>query len=91
MRAPAPRFGLAVDRQMVGASLREKAKAGSPVTSSELIVDYCRHAHEYYRKRGIVSREAGMAMPCGSYGVTTEQPSPRMISDQSCPMNCGKG
>lgn len=41
-------------------SLREKAKAGSPVTINELILVYRRHAREYYRKNGKVTREAGM-------------------------------
>ena len=42
------------------ASLREKAKAGAPISISELILVYRRHTHEYYRKRGKVTREAGM-------------------------------
>ncbi|MCO6046366.1 hypothetical protein NG895_20905 [Aeoliella sp. ICT_H6.2] len=41
------------------ATLREKRLAGSPVTLSELILVYRRHTHEYYRKNGQVTREAG--------------------------------
>lgn len=45
---------------VTAASLRTKAKAGAPVSINELILVYRRHAHEYYRKRGVVTREAGM-------------------------------
>lgn len=41
-------------------SLRQKRLAGSPVTISELILVYRRHTHEYYRKHGEVTREAGV-------------------------------
>ena len=41
------------------ATLREKVKAGSPVTISELILVYRRHTRRYYRKNGEITREAG--------------------------------
>jgi integrase len=41
-------------------TLRRKRQAGSPVTVNELILVYRRHTHEYYRKHGRVTREAGM-------------------------------
>jgi integrase len=40
-------------------SLRDKRLAGAPVTISELIFVYRRHTHQYYRKNGEVTREAG--------------------------------
>lgn len=41
------------------AMLRDKRLVGSPVTISELIYVYRQHTHEYYRKNGEVTREAG--------------------------------
>ena len=40
------------------ASLREKRRAGAPITVNELVLVYRRHAHQYYRKSGRVTREA---------------------------------
>ncbi len=39
--------------------LRQKYKSGVPVVMNELILVYRRHTHEYYRKHGEVTREAG--------------------------------
>lgn len=41
------------------ATLQEKRLAGAPVALSELILVYRRHTHEYYRKNGETTREAG--------------------------------
>ena len=46
--------------KITAASLRQKKRAGSPVTISELILVYRRYTHQYYRKHGKVTREAGM-------------------------------
>jgi hypothetical protein len=45
--------------ELTAAQLRDKRLAGRPVTISELIFVYRRHTHEYYRKNGEVTREAG--------------------------------
>ncbi|QDU56748.1 tyrosine-type recombinase/integrase [Aeoliella mucimassa] len=52
---PAEKLVLSVTPNM----LREKRLAGSPITISELIYVYRQHTHEYYRKNGEVTREAG--------------------------------
>ncbi len=44
---------------VTASSLREKRLVGAPITISELILVYRRHTHEYYRKNGEVTREAG--------------------------------
>lgn len=44
---------------LTAAQLRDKRLAGRPITISELIFVYRRHTHEYYRKNGEVTREAG--------------------------------
>ncbi|WP_428306722.1 tyrosine-type recombinase/integrase [Lacipirellula sp.] len=44
---------------ITAATLRQKRLAGSPVALSELILVYRRHTHEYYRKNGETTREAG--------------------------------
>ncbi len=40
------------------ATLREKRRAGSPLTINELVLVYRRHSHQYYQKNGAVTREA---------------------------------
>lgn len=40
--------------------LREKRKAGSPLTVNELVFVYRQHTQEYYRKNGKVTREASI-------------------------------
>ena len=45
---------------LTAAKLRERHKAGAPLTITELIFVYRRHTHEYYRKNGQVTREAGV-------------------------------
>ena len=42
------------------AMLREKRKAGSPLTVNELVFVYRQHTQEYYRKNGKVTREASI-------------------------------
>lgn len=39
-------------------SLRDKRLAGSPITVNELVLVFRRHAREYYRKNGELTREA---------------------------------
>ncbi len=46
------------DPVVTPASLRDKRAAGVPVSLNELILVYHRHAHQYYRKHGKVTREA---------------------------------
>lgn len=45
---------------LTAAQLREKHAVGSPITINELILVYHRYTHEYYRKNGEVTREAGV-------------------------------
>jgi integrase len=47
-----------VANSITPATLRARRSAGLPVTCDELILVYRRHAHEYYRKAGVVTREA---------------------------------
>ena len=44
---------------VTASTLREKNLAGSPIAICELILVYRRHTHQYYRKNGEVTREAG--------------------------------
>jgi integrase len=44
--------------QVTPAILRDKRRGGSPLTVNELVLVYRRHAHQYYRKHGQVTREA---------------------------------
>ncbi len=44
--------------KITATTLREKRLAGSPITVNELALVYRRHAKEYYRKNGVVTREA---------------------------------
>ena len=48
----------AVAASVTPATLRERRSTGLPVTCDELILVYRRHAQEYYRKAGKVTREA---------------------------------
>ncbi len=45
---------------VTAATLREKRIAGSPLTVNELALVFRRHAQEYYRKNGTVTREASL-------------------------------
>ena len=42
---------------MTAATFRDEGSAGSPVTISELVLVYRRHAQKYYRKNGKATRE----------------------------------
>lgn len=44
---------------VTAAMLREKRRRGSPLTINELVLVYRKHANQYYRKHGKVTREAG--------------------------------
>ena len=48
----------AVAEAVTGASLRIKRRQGHVISINELVLAYHRHAHEYYRKNGKVTREA---------------------------------
>ena len=45
---------------LTAAKLRDKRRAGAPITISEVIFVYRKHTHNYYRKNGTVTREAGI-------------------------------
>lgn len=57
-------FGTAQDQplaiNLTAAQLREKRAVKVPITINELILVYHRYTHEYYRKNGEVTREAGV-------------------------------